>query len=190
MARVLSFVVLVLLCATPTAQAGILTWRFSGFVESSMLDDVPVGTPVSFDVHVDTSATDSCPEEDSGFFSLPGSDMQSGDRHTTSDWTAFEVDNPAGNCMAMAGASTLRLVGFSGGSVASASIGVPYGGDADVLPLLSPSLGSTYFYLARYWLMSPDAWGTVTLTEVIPEPSVLVTTGLALLLGLLRRTRA
>lgn len=187
MARVLSFVVLVLLCATPTAQAGILTWRFSGFVEDSILADVPVGTPISFDVRIDTAAADSCPEDGSGFFQGPGSDMQVGSHRYTSDWTSFEVNNPLGNCIAMPGASTLRLLLFDGGGFSSASIGFPFWAAGDVLPEAPPPGASTYFFMGRHGFSS-DVSGSVAFV-LVPEPQVLTLAALGLLGALLHRRR-
>lgn len=185
MARLVLLVLSTLVCLASTAQASIVTWRFSGFVESSLLDDVPVGTAMTFDVRLDTSAPDSCREDGSGFFSSPGSDMHVGAHRYTSEWTAFEVNNPYGNCIAMPGASTVRLLLFDGGGFTAASIGFPFYADGDALPSAPPIGASTYFFMGRHGF-SADVSGTLTYGTV-PEPLPLTVSVASAVLPLLRR---
>lgn len=183
-------VLLLVLVFPSAAQAGIVTWRFSGLVETSVLGDVPTGTPVAFDVRIDPSATDACPQSGTAFFSFPGSDMQLGDSRYTSQWTAFEVDNPAGNCVAVTGASTLRLLFFDGDAFVAASIGFPFPGPSDRIPP-PPSPGqSTYFFAGRNGgAFSSEITGTVRFDQVVSEASVVTLSAFATLAGLLRGRR-
>lgn len=188
-------VALVLSAAAP-ARASLITWTLDGFVTESpatspLATVLPVGTFVEFTVTLDTTAIDQCLVPGAGFYTASsGSALVDGISYT-SEFTAIEVNNAAGNCIGGdASGITMRFVGFDGPFLA-ASIGWD-SGPGEALPAVPPETALLLFGYAC--VICGDATGAIASSQVlppsVPEPALLtlVLAGAAAL-GVRRRFR-
>jgi hypothetical protein len=177
------------------AEAAPIYWQLNGEITYNPpnlpglpyaeLDQLlPVGTDVTFQITVDPAAPDLCDDPGAGFYYLPAASMSfGGNSYAGTGW--MEVHNILANCAYSGNDDTLLRVSLPFG-LATIEFGT-FNGDA--LPTTPPPF-------ARLWVGSFDpnyngfgdcsedfpcdlyppvnAFGEITSSAVVPEPSTLV----------------
>lgn len=184
-----SCTLLALLVTAVPAQAALVTWEFYGTVtDLGPFAPFPVGTAVRFVANFDTSTPDECAHAGSGFYPQGSGSVTVLGQTYHADWTALEVNNPAGNCSGpipdQPQSISMRYVGFSGAPFYAATLGWGTAQLGDSFPTVVPT--HAYFGFGRTCVVCLSGGGTITHIQV-PAPPMVWALGTGLVGWVVRR---